>query len=438
MVQRVVLVVLYVLIVTGPLTILVLLREHSPNDLIYEVGRSFALSGFALLAMQTLLVARLKMADRAFSMEMLSRFHKSMGVFAAILLVCHPLLLVLGGGGLSLLTSFEQEWYIWAGKFGLLLLLAHVVFSIFRRSVGLKFEQWRVAHYVLAPLILAVVFLHSWEAGDDLKIAPMRVLWVVLFLAALSAYVFHKVVKPMQLRRRPYRVHAVDRETHNVWTIELTPPEGETLYEYHPGQFHFITFYRGRDLPVEEHHWTISSSPTQRGFISSTIKESGDFTATIGLTRPGDEAVVQGPFGRFSYVLHPEDRAFVFIAGGIGITPLMAMLRHMRDTGTDAEVLLLYANRSEQDIVFREELGRMEGGDRPRLEVVHILSTAEQGWTGETGHVDRGKIERFTRGQGAGKAFYICAPPPMTVKVLEILASLGVPDSRIRMELFSL
>ncbi|HIE26514.1 TPA: hypothetical protein EYP66_04440 [Candidatus Poribacteria bacterium] len=66
-----------------------------------------------------------------------------------------------------------------------------------------------------------------------------------------------------------------------------------------PGQFHFIKLYREGGLPVEEHPFTISSSPTEKGFVSSTIKESGDFTATIGQTKPGDTASVQGPYGRF-------------------------------------------------------------------------------------------------------------------------------------------
>ena len=86
---------------------------------------------------------------------------------------------------------------------------------------------------------------------------------------------------------------------------------------------------------MEEHHFTIASSPLDRTSHTSTIKASGDFTASIGQTKPGDLAVIQAPFGRFSTVLHPEVQDWVFIAGGIGITPLMSNLqvhaRHARD-----------------------------------------------------------------------------------------------------------
>ena len=99
----------------------------------------------------------------------------------------------------------------------------------------------------------------------------MQVLWVILLAAAAAAYIYHKIIIPARLRRSPYRVVDVQPEAPKVWTVKLAPPEGEALYAYQPGQFHFITFNRGPNLPAEEHHWTISSSPTQKGFVSSIV-----------------------------------------------------------------------------------------------------------------------------------------------------------------------
>lgn len=385
--------------------------------------------------MQPVLVARLKWIERHFGMDMLSRFHKSMGIFVTVMMTSHPILMEFGGGQV---LAFSQPWYVWVGKIGLTLLLAHTLISVYSNRLGLTFEQWRRIHYVLAPLIIALVFVHSLETGDDLKLPQVQVLWVILLSAAFAAYIYHKIIVPARLRRSPYRVVEVQPEAPKVWTVKLAPPEGEELYAYHPGQFHFITFYRGRDLPIEEHHWTISSSPTRKGFISSTIKESGDFTATIGMTKPGDTASVQGPFGRFSHTLYPKEKNFVFIAGGIGITPFISMLRHMRDTKAEVDVLLLYANRAEKDIVFRDELDAIEAGDTPRLKVTHILSGPEPGWNGEAGYVDREKIERYVSGGLPERAFYVCGPPAMSTKVIETLLAVGVPYGRIHTEIFSL
>lgn len=427
----------YFVIAVSPLLILLILQVGTPNETIYEIARSLALSGFVILALQPVLVARLKWLERPFGMDIVSRFHKSMGIFATLLLISHPPLLVLGGGGLPLLLSLDQPWYILMGKIGLLLLVIHTLLSVFSAKLGLKFEQWRRIHYIFAPLIIVFVFVHSLETGDDLKILPVQVLWAILLIVSLAAYLYHKVLKPIYLARDPYRVVDVQRETPNVWTVKLAPPEGMTVYDYYPGQFQFITFHRGGNLPVEEHHWTISSSPTEKGFVSSTIKASGDFTSTIGATKPGDTAVVQAPFGRFSYVLHPEDKDFVFLAGGIGITPFMSMLRHMRDTESDLRVVLLYANRSEADIVFRNELTKIEEAERPRLKVVHVLSNPDSNWTGERGYVDREKIARSV-GSIEGKSFYVCGPPPMRIKLIDTLREMGVPYERIRTEIFSL
>jgi predicted ferric reductase len=406
--------------------------------LLHETGTSVAFAAYGIMSLQPVLVARWKWLEGPFGLDVLARFHRYMGLFTAGLLLAHPPLMAYGGAGLGLITSLDQPWYIWVGRAVLSLLLLQGVVSVWYQALGLTFEQWRRTHNVLAVLILSGAFVHSSWAAYDMGPVLMRLLWFVLFGLTLFAYVHHKVVKPKRLRRHPYRVVGVEPETHNVWTIAIAPPEGERIYDYHPGQFHFVTFRRSEDLPVEEHHWTISSSPVRKDFISSTIKESGDFTGTIGKTRVGDTALVEGPFGRFSYILYPEDKDFVFIAGGIGITPFMSMLRHMRDTGKEADVLLLCANRTEQDIVFKSELAVMESGPRPRLHVVHILTRPEAGWAGESGHLDREKLVRLV-GQGSEqRAYYVCAPPAMAEMVIRSLRSMGVPYSRIRTERFSL
>jgi ferredoxin-NADP reductase len=292
-------------------------------------------------------------------------------------------------------------------------------------------------HDILAPVIIITAFLHIWFTGQDVQNSPGRIVTIILFVAVVLIIFYHLVLRPMCLRRHTYTVADVTRETRNVWTIKLAPPDGREVFGYDPGQFQFLTFHRGRDLPVEEHHWTISSSPTERGYVDSTIKELGDFTSTIGQTRPGDKVTVHAPFGRFSYVHYPHERDLVFIAGGIGITPLMSMLRHMRDTQATVNVLLIYANRNEDEIVFREELAEIESGEYPRLKVVHVLSNPDEGWTGERGRIDRGLIEKYCQDNLRGKTFYLCGPRGLINATIKSLRSLGVPISKIRIEIFS-
>jgi predicted ferric reductase len=430
--------IIYCLAILSPLVGVAVFHLPTQNKFIYDVGRSFALLGFAMLTMQILLAARLKWAERPFGLNMMFPFHKAIGVYVTVLLFMHPMLLAAGGPGWRLLIGGDVHWYIWVGRGVLLLLLVNTVSSVFRTTLGVSFERWRLGHGLFGPAILALAFSHSWVAGGDLKVFPMQFLWVGLLSLGMLFYSYHRFWNPRRFRCRPYRVREVRQEAHNVWTLEFDPPPGIRRFDFSPGQFQFVTLLRGRGLPVEEHHFTISSSPTEAAFHSSTIKESGDFTASIGQTKKGDFAAIQGPFGRFSYLLHPEERNLCFVAGGIGITPLMSNLRHMRDTGADRNVLLLYSNRTEEDILFREELSRIEKEEKPALKVIHLLSRPGEAWKGVSGRVDRQTLERFGGGYLAKGHFYVCGPPPLTRSVITILASLGVKDARIFFETFSL
>jgi predicted ferric reductase len=428
---------MYLLLVFFPVLLVTFWGPRMGNPLLWELGKNCALMGFMLLVLQAVLAGRLKAVERPFGFDILIRFHKYMGLLAIGLLIGHPVLLALGGGGLGLLTSLSASWYIMVAKVALLMLVVNVLLTLYSQQLRVKFERWRLLHDILALAIFVMGFLHSRRVGSDFSIAALQWYWAIVFTVAMVVFVYHRWIRPWRLGRHRWAVTDVKKEVDRVWTVRLEPPEGLKVFDYLPGQFQFITFHRGRGLPVEEHHWTIASSPAQREYVTSTIKELGDFTATIGQTRPGDAATVQGPFGRFSYLLRPENRDLVFVAGGIGITPLMGMLRHMRDTEADHSVLLIYANRSEAEIVFREELEEMAAGQQPRLAVIHLLSKPGENWAGEKGRLDRQKLERYCQNRFEDRTFYLCGPPPMIAAAVKILRDLGVPDERIETEVFS-
>lgn len=429
-------IILYVAVVSLPVIISTFFGHQ--EGLLNTIGLNLAFVGFMILILQFLLAARIKWVESAFGLDILIRYHKYIALIAGLFLLIHPVMLALGGHGWRLFTNLDLPWYIWLGKIALVLVIANLLLSIYSGKLGLAFEKWRTGHDILAPTILVLIFIHPFFAGDDLKLLSMQILWILMFLFAVYLFIYHRLYRPAKLKRMDYSVREVKQETGDVWTITLVPLEAQSLKDYLPGQFHFLTFFRSPGLPVEEHHWTISSSPANRDYISSTIKASGDFTSTIDQTRPGDTAAVHGPFGRFSYMLHPEERDLVFIAGGIGITPLMAMLRHMRDTGDNRSVVLLYANRTRESICFREELEKIASGNRPDLTLVHVLSRPEKDWEGESGHVDWEKIQKYCTPNPAGKTYYICAPVQMAENLISILLSKGVPGKQLRREIFSL
>ena len=427
------LVALYAALLMLPLVLAVTTGDPEAEPLLRMLGQSFALVAMVILALQVMLAARIKAICEHYGLDMLLRFHRSMAVLAVLLLVAHPVLLALNSGSWALLTGLQQSWPILLGKTSLLLLLIVAVTSLFRRRL-LNFEAWHKVHG-LAPAILVLGFVHSWVVGDHLQATPMRVLWIVLLAASLVVYALHKFVWPAARRSKLWTVASVTQETDRVWTLEFEPPEGVEPLHYAPGQFSFLRLYRGDErYDGEEHHFTISSSPLQIPTHTCTIKISGDFTATIGATKPGDTATVQGAFGRFSYTLHPPSNKYLFVAGGIGITPLMSMLRHMRDAALDVDVTLIYANDTQADIAFRDELDEIAEQDTPRLNVVHVL--AKEDWDGPIGHVNRTHIAQATAEELSEYAIYVCGPPAMMTRVIRTVLRMGAREDRLYSERF--
>jgi ferredoxin-NADP reductase len=116
----------------------------------------------------------------------------------------------------------------------------------------------------------------------------------------------------------------------------------------------------------------------------------------------------------------------------------MSNLRYLHDIKAEHRVLLLYVNKTEADIVFRDELARLEVSSPPELKVVHILSRPGVAWQGEKGHLDRESLMRLAGDRLGNAMFFLCCPPPMTKNLRRLLKSLGVPDERISFEYFSL
>jgi len=434
--QRMLLITVYCAIACGPLIVAMLVDTRPPDPLVSRIGRMLALLGLPILTLQPVLSARLKIVDRAFGLDAVYIFHKIMAMVAGSLLVAHPVVLA-SANHWRLLTSFQLPWFITIGKIGLLALVVIILISLLQTQIRLRYEQWRATHNVLACVIVTVGFVHSMNIGADLSNAVMRTIWITLAVLAAISYGWHKVIGPHYRRKHSFSIINVSRESHNVWTLKMATSDGTPCFSFHPGQFQFISFHSG-SRQSEEHPFTISSSPDAPGFHSATIKESGDFTAAIGSVKPGDLVGIQGPFGRFSYCFYPEEHDMVFIAGGIGITPFMSMLRHMRDTASDNSVTLFYANRGEQDIVFRDELNAIATGAHPRLKVVHVLSNAEPSWPGEKGRVTMDMIRRHVAELNPDKAFYICGSPVMMRRMIADLIKAGVRSAKVRAERFEL
>jgi predicted ferric reductase len=378
----------------------------------------------SLLSLQPVLAARLRLLDRQFGLDMVYVFHKTMGMTASLVQVS-ALAFFLAAPDRAVPAA------VWATA---VFMVAISLTAFLHRELRMTYESWRLLHNLLFLVAFAAALAQAGGVISRLGNAPLTLLAGAQVLLGAAAYAHHRFLGPLRRRRQLFRVGSVAVEARNVWTVTFEAPENDRPFDYLPGQFQFVTFDRGRG---EEHPFTIASSPANAGTHASTIKASGDFTRTIGALRPGDLVGIQAAFGRFSYVLGPDGRQLVFIAGGIGITPFMSMLRSMRDRGEERDVVLFYANRSEEDIAFRKELDSIEALAAPRLRVIHVLEAPGADWRGERGRIDRPMIEQYTGGL-QGKVFYLCGPPPMMNALAAMLIDAGVASRHVRTERFAL
>jgi predicted ferric reductase len=426
------LIVLYVVLASVPLVLAYALNapEEDPH-LLEELGKGAALMGFAMLALQAALTARIRWIDRPFGLDIVTMYgHKILGVVILCLLLAHPVLIAAGEGEWGIL-GLDTHWHIWLGKAALILLVLGVLMAVFFTALGIQYQTWRVAHKGMVVVII-LAFAHGLYMGSGGLLQPtgMQVYWWALLALAGGIFLWRNLYVPF-FGGRAFRVEAVRQESHDTWTLELQPEDGEAM-PHRPGQFMFLRLKRpGRRS--EEHPFTISSSPTRELPMTATIKESGDFTNTISQTREGDTARIEAPYGRFCTEFHDGPR-LLFIAGGVGITPIHSILTAMHDRRDDRPMLLIYGNKTQNDILFGEELETLP----ENVSTVHVLSEGGEDWNGPTGYVDRSVLEEHAADFLNEAQIFLCGPPPMLDMVLDALRELEVDPDRIHYERFTL
>ncbi len=205
------------------------------------------------------------------------------------------------------------------------------------------------------------------------------------------------------------------------------PPE----FTYDPGQWIFVTIRADGEEMTK--HFSLSSCPTEEDYIEFTKRITDHpFSLALDALRPGDWASIDGPHGRFTFSgQHPR---VGMITGGIGITPMLSMIRYCTDMGAQSRITLLYGSRSEGNIIFREELAELERRNA-LLKVVHCLSRPHDAWKGRRGHVSAQVIEEEIPDYRE-RIFYVSGPPALVADLTGALRALGVPEDRIQREIF--
>ena len=226
------------------------------------------------------------------------------------------------------------------------------------------------------------------------------------------------------------KVSAVSDETASVKTITLDVPDWP---ERQAGQ-HLDVRLTDEDGYVAERSYSIASAPGEP--LAITVQRLDDGEVSPYLTdelRAGDDLELRGPIGGY-FVWGPADGGpLLLLAGGSGIVPLRAILRHRERTGSAVPVRLLYSSRSLDDVIYQGELGRPAAG----VEVIHTLTRHQPpGWAGYARRVDAGLLGEVAWPAAAMPLAYVCGPTSFVEAASQALVQSGYPPLRVKTERF--
>jgi ferredoxin-NADP reductase len=227
----------------------------------------------------------------------------------------------------------------------------------------------------------------------------------------------------------------VIQRTPNIKTFRLDAG-GQKDVRYEAGQYFFVTIRVDGGEAV--HTFTISSSPTEtmeKGYLEFTKRiTSSVYSRALDTMKPGERIKVKGAAGELT--LPDTEQRLCFLSGGIGITPFRSMLRYVADRQLDYDIVLLYGNRTWDDIAFRDELSEIVGSSRAiRLEYVLSGPHFPSWWKGKTGRITADIIEELVPDYRE-RMFYASGPLPMVKALEDQLAAIGVPGSHVKHDYF--
>ncbi|MCE3004518.1 MAG: ferric reductase-like transmembrane domain-containing protein [Xanthomonadaceae bacterium] len=426
---------LYVFLVLLPLLAALWSAPPGGRGFVHELGVAAGFVALAMLALEFALIARLRAVAQPFGIDALQGFHRGLGFAALGFALAHPLLLLADGMAARGFDPFAGPVALRPGAAAFWLLLALVATTLWRRRLRLSYEAWLALHRWAALLLLAGALWHVFLVEGRSGAPLMRALWSVYALLVVALVLQHRLGAMLRAWRRPWQVVENRPERGDARTL-VVEPVGHRGFDFEPGQFAWLLTGR-TPFSAQQHPITFAGSAEQGASrrLAFTIKALGDWSReVVPRLAPGARLWLDGPHGVFTPEREPAI-GLLLIGGGVGITPMRAILLTMRDRGDRRPVLLLHAASSPERMTFREEFEAL--AREIALTYVPVAEDAPAGWTGERGRIDHALLARHLPPQRAHWQCFVCGPPPMLDAMERLLPACGFPAARVHTERFA-
>lgn len=400
-----------------------------PYAVITTLSRFFALTGSYLSIIGLLLIARIPWVENALGHDRLVVWHRKAMPYALYMITLHVLLVILGYAGSEGIVIYRELWnmvttYPWMlpAFVGLVLLTMAGVTSYKSVRSQIKYETWWVIH-LYTYLGVALSFMHQILTGGMFIGHPLnRAYWIGLYLAVLFAIITWRIVIPgARSIRHQLVVSKIVPEGPGVVSIHVSG-KNITRLGAQGGQFfnwRFIT----KNGWHESHPFSLSAAPTDSE-LRFTVKALGDSTSKIEEIPIGTRVVIEGPYGIFTRDMASQFKHVTLIGGGVGITPLRAIIDEVPE-GTTIDVI--YRARESVDLVLKHELDELV--EKKGIKVHYLVGP-------RTEHpINEFSLKKYAP-RFADSDVYVCGPEALIEDVIKAAREAGIPKNRVHHEAF--
>jgi len=429
-------VILFTLLTLAPILMLILGPKFSNRSPLLDLSVGLGFTGLAIMALQFIISGRIKILNRPFGTDLVYHFHRQIGIAAFFMVFAHPILLfILDGRYLRLLNPITAPWRARAAVTSILLLIIVVLTAEYRQKIKMSYKSWKIWHGILSTVMVALALVHIFLVGNYVDLPWKKALWIGYSAIFIGMLAYTRIIYPLRLIHRSFLVKETKEEQGDVWTITMEPVNHKR-FQFAPGQFAWLTAWK-TPFSDTEHPFSIASSAESKTEIKMSIKNLGSFTKKIRTLKPGDRVYVDGPYGAFNLDHFPNAEQLIFIPGGIGVTPIMSMLRTMADRGDKRPILLFYCNREFETVTFKDEIKDLES--KLKLKTIYTIEKPPQHWEGESGFLNKDILNRHIPKEWLtdGTDIFLCGPTPMMNAVESELLLVGYAQQRIHSERYA-
>lgn len=404
------------------------------RDPLTAVGEVTALAGTYAALLGVLFASRAPWLDQVLGTDRLRAVHRILGFVAVWAIAGHAVFSTLaysGGAVDQVLPTLVSLIATVPGMLGAVVAMALfplvAVTSVRAARRRLSYESWHGIH-LYVYLAVAFGFLHQLSIGQDFVTDPLASwTWIGLYVAAFAPLIVHRIAWPiaMTIRHRP-RVQRIEPEADGVFSLYVDGRDFDQL-AVRSGQFFVVRALTATDW-MHGHPFSISAAPNGRT-MRFTIKEFGEGTRALRALRPGAPLLLEGPYG----AVHGERRTgrrLLFVAGGIGIAPIRAMVEGFAYRSGEAD--LVYRASSMDDAALRDELLLLAEHRGLRL---HLLVGRRGDWGVGRDPLGPEALARLVP-DAADRDIYLCGPNGLMERARRSLITLGADPARVQLELF--